>query len=53
MKRSLKQLPLLPSQRTIHLMAKAAVAVDEGAVEEGDGRMNFPSRSVFQIAGNI
>ena len=27
------QLPLLPSQRTMHLMAKAAVAVYEAAVE--------------------
>jgi hypothetical protein len=29
----LRQLPLLPSQRTMHLMAKAAVAVYEAAVE--------------------
>ncbi len=29
----LKKLPLLPSQQTIHLMAKAAVAVYEAAVE--------------------
>ena len=29
----LGQLPLLPSQRTMHLMAKAAVAVFESAVE--------------------
>lgn len=29
----LGQLPLLPSQRTMHLMAKAAVAVYESAVE--------------------
>lgn len=29
----LKQLPMLPSQRTLHLMAKSAVAVYEAAVE--------------------
>lgn len=29
----LKKLPLLPSQQTMHLMAKAAVAVYESAVE--------------------
>jgi hypothetical protein len=29
----LKKLPLLPSRRTMHLMAKAAVAVYEAAVE--------------------
>ncbi len=29
----LKKLPLLPSQQTTHLMAKAAVAVYESAVE--------------------
>jgi hypothetical protein len=29
----LRRLPLLPSQRTMHLMAKAAVAVYEAAVE--------------------
>ena len=29
----LKQLPLLPSQRTMHLTAKAAVTVYETAVE--------------------
>ena len=28
-----KHLPLLPSQRTMHLMAKAAVTVYEAAVE--------------------
>jgi len=28
----LRRLPLLPSQRTMHLMAKAAVAVYEAAV---------------------
>ena len=32
----LKQLPLLPSQLTMHLMAKAAVAVYEAAVEDDD-----------------
>ncbi len=30
----LKTLPLLPSRQTMHLMAKAAVAVYEAAVEE-------------------
>lgn len=29
----LKKLPLLPARRTVHLMAKAAVAIYEGAVE--------------------
>jgi hypothetical protein len=29
----LRKLPLLPSQRTMHLMAKAAVSVYEAAVE--------------------
>jgi hypothetical protein len=29
----LKQLPLLPTQQTMHLMAKAATAVYESAVE--------------------
>jgi hypothetical protein len=29
----LKRLPLLPSRRTMHLMAKAAVAVYEAVVE--------------------
>jgi tRNA(Leu) C34 or U34 (ribose-2'-O)-methylase TrmL len=33
MKMGLKRLPLLPSQRTMHLMAKAAVSVYEAAVE--------------------
>ena len=32
-KLGLKKLPLLPSQQTMHLMAKAAVAVYEAAVE--------------------
>jgi hypothetical protein len=32
-KMGLKRLPLLPSQQTMHLMAKAAVAVYETAVE--------------------
>jgi hypothetical protein len=30
----LKRLPLLPSRRTMHLMAKAAVAVYEAVIEE-------------------
>ncbi len=33
---SLKKLPLLPSQQTTHLMAKAAVTVYEAAVENQD-----------------
>jgi hypothetical protein len=33
MKMGLKRLPLLPSNETMHLMAKAAVAVYESAVE--------------------
>ena len=32
-KMGLKKLPLLPSQQTFHLMAKAAVTVYEAAVE--------------------
>jgi hypothetical protein len=32
-KMGLKKLPLLPNRRTMHLMAKAAVAVYESAVE--------------------
>ena len=32
-KMGLKTLPLLPSRQTMHLMAKAAVAVYEAAVE--------------------
>ena len=32
-KMGLKRLPLLPSQQTVHLMAKAAVSVYEAAVE--------------------
>jgi hypothetical protein len=31
-----RKLPLLPSQQTMHLMAKAAVAVYEAAVENDD-----------------
>ena len=34
----LKRLPLLPSRRTMHLMAKAAVAVYEATVEAQEGR---------------
>jgi hypothetical protein len=37
-KMSLKKLPLLPSRQTMHLMAKAAVAVCESAVENNDHR---------------
>jgi hypothetical protein len=35
-KMGLKRLPLLPSRQTMHLMAKAAVAVYEAAVENSD-----------------
>ena len=38
-KMSLRKLPLLPSRHTMHLMAKAAVAVYEAAVEN-----NVPGR---------
>jgi hypothetical protein len=34
MKMGLQKLPLLPSHHTMHLMAKAAVAVYEAAVEK-------------------
>jgi len=33
----LRRLPLLPSHRTMHLMAKAAVTVYEAAVESAEG----------------
>jgi hypothetical protein len=35
-KMGLRRLPLLPSRHTMHLMAKAAVAVYEAAVENDD-----------------
>ena len=35
-KMGLKKLPLLPSRHTMHLMAKAAVAVNKAAVENYD-----------------
>ncbi len=35
-KMGLRKLPLLPSRRTMHLMAKAAVAVYQVAVETHD-----------------
>jgi hypothetical protein len=35
-KRGVRKLPLLPSRHTMHLMAKAAVAVYEAAVENDD-----------------
>ena len=38
MRMRLKRLPLLPSHRTIHLMAKAAVAVYEAVVGEDPPR---------------
>jgi hypothetical protein len=38
MRMGLKRLPLLPSRRTMHLMAKAAVAVYEAAVEADPSR---------------
>jgi MinD-like ATPase involved in chromosome partitioning or flagellar assembly len=36
MKMGIRKLPLLPSRHTMHLMAKAAVAVYEAAVENDD-----------------
>ncbi len=39
-KMGLKKLPLLPSHRTMHLMAKAAVTVYEAAVENHDRDRN-------------
>jgi hypothetical protein len=38
MRMGLKRLPLLPSRRTIHLMAKAAVAVYQAVVEADPSR---------------
>jgi MinD-like ATPase involved in chromosome partitioning or flagellar assembly len=39
-KLGVKKLPLLPSHKTLHLMAKAAAAVYEAAVENHDrGRL--------------
>jgi hypothetical protein len=38
MKMGLKRLPLLPSQRTMHLLAKATVTVYEAAVESRQER---------------
>ncbi|MGP0069284.1 MAG: hypothetical protein ACLQGP_37495 [Isosphaeraceae bacterium] len=35
-KLGVRKLPLLPSRHTMHLMAKAAVAVYEAAVEQDD-----------------
>jgi hypothetical protein len=40
MKIGLKRLPLLPSSQTMHLMAKAAVAVYESAVENHRPQQN-------------
>jgi len=40
MRLGLKNIPLLPSQRTMHLMAKAAVAVYEAAAEGRDDRQS-------------
>jgi hypothetical protein len=42
-KMGLKKLPLLPSQRTMRLMAKAAVAVYETAVTEAQDNSTRPS----------
>ena len=41
----LKRLPLLPSQRSMHLMAKAAVAVYEAAVGIDDRGTQTPKRT--------
>jgi hypothetical protein len=35
----LKKLPLLPSQQTMRMMAKAAVAIYEAAVDGPEGQM--------------
>jgi hypothetical protein len=40
-RRGLKRLPLLPSRRTMHLMAKAAVAVYEAVVEGNPSREEY------------
>ena len=40
MEMGLKRLPLLPSSETMHLMAKAAVAVYESAVENNRPRQD-------------
>ncbi len=36
------EVPLLPSQRTMHLMAKAAVTVYEAAVQEHRTQPEYP-----------
>ncbi len=45
-KMGLKQLPLLPARRTLHLMAKAAVTVYEAAA---DSRTTRPRRTELPI----
>ena len=40
-KMGVRKLPLLPSRHTMHLMAKAAIAVYEAAVENYDRGRSF------------
>jgi hypothetical protein len=40
----LKKLPLLPSGRTMEMMAKAATAVYEAVVEDASGECDVPGR---------
>jgi hypothetical protein len=44
-KLGVKKLPLLPSRQTMHLMAKAAVAVYEAALENHDWGRSCEKRS--------
>ena len=44
----LKRLPLLPSRQTMHLMAKAAVAVYEAAVENHGAGTDPPGDASFR-----
>jgi hypothetical protein len=46
-KMGVKKLPLLPSRQTMHLMAKAAVAVYEAAVENDDRER--PSEGLVEL----
>jgi hypothetical protein len=46
-----RRIPLLPSHRTIHLMAKAAVVVYETAVEVSDSESREGALSVTSSTG--
>jgi hypothetical protein len=46
-----RRLPILPSHRTIHLMAKAAVVVYETAVEVSESESREGALSVAASAG--